>query len=188
MMTEELRHDGSLITIEEPDAVVEFRGLHIADVSTRAGTQPRWTELWLYQITDGSAGYALANSGKSVLYHVPGGPCNTGLPRKAGDIPDDQLDRLIAHDHPVDNDEPCYPPSLEHLANFDDTLINVEMDRNHVIKCVTAADVVRTLQQERRVRGKTAERFLSGPATRLLRMAADSDPDILAEITRKRPL
>ena len=173
------------VTVQEPDGIVEFTGTLIDKVSTRSGDQPRWTELRLYWAD--KRGYVLFNSGKSVLYHSSGAPCNAGMPRVVSDISDEEYDALIPHIVTVSPDDrgPCNPPSQDSL--YDDDVIYVETDRNWVMRCAAAADVISALHQTRKVAGKV-EQYLSWPADKLLHLAARKDTDIQAEITRKKLL
>lgn len=189
-----VRDDGDdLVVVEDPAGRRSFHGKLVTRVSTRAGTAPRWTDLELYRVTDAEGGYAIANVGRSVLYHRPGSPCNLGTMRRVGDLPDDEYGQLIAHDMVVERWPgdpkalpPCDPGDLDDLG--DDDMVSVEINLPGITKAQTAADLISKLHQERRSRDGGITVFLSEPAQRLLREAADRDPAIAAEMQKPRPL
>jgi hypothetical protein len=181
------------VVLQEAGGWVSFRGYLIKKVSTRTGTQPRWTELSLYKVTDENGGYALANTGRSVLYHQPGPPCNLGVTKLIRELSDEEYEELESHNmllerYPGDPKAlpACNPVDLDQLDAG--TPVAVELNLHEVTKCATAASVQDELTQPRRNRDGTVTRFLSEPAQRLLNEAAEVDRDIAEALAKVRPL
>jgi hypothetical protein len=180
----------SEIIVELPGSNSVFSGCQIAHVSTRdTQRQLRWTELDLYWTRDvRSTRYALINSGKSALYHVSGGPCNTGVSAVVGSLDD--------HDYMAYQPCPaCRVADLEDLP--DDAVISIETTRSGIVTARTAEQLVRGLRQKNPPKGQDPPRggdsgdasgFLSMPAYRLLTEAARLDPDIRNVLRKKTPL
>jgi len=180
------------IILDAPGGRVSFRGYLIKSISTRAGSQPRWTELALYKVTDDAGGYVLRNTGKSVLYHRPGEPCNLGVSARVGDLDDDRFNALEPHVTTIERFPgdpkalaPCYPPDLDDLDP--DTVIAAELDLNGIRRCPTVRAVLEGLEQVKWDQGSRT-RFLSEPAQRLLAEAADLDSDIAEMLAEVREL
>jgi len=150
--------------VQDVDRVLEFEGTMITNITTEVPDSPRWLELELYRLTDGTDRYVLHVVGRSVVFHLHDGPCNTGV-----ETPFDQL--------PEDS-EPCFKCKPIRAVEEIDT-VDLESDRHTVHVCDTAADVVSKL---RLPRGGASGSF-SAPSRRLLDHAAMSDDGIRAAIS-----
>lgn len=135
---------------------VEFEGTLLGEASSETEDSQRWTEIYIYKTVGGR--YVLHTVGRSVLYHVHDGPCNTGVPRDPAEL-DPELD------------EPCGRCNPSTSA----PLVDVEMDKESVTQAETAEGVYPLLLQRR-----GARTFMSWPATRAFEMASRADPALAA--------
>lgn len=166
---------GKLVQVPGADGVVEFHGILLSEVSTETD-RPRWLEIELYKITDGTDRYVLHLNGRSVLYHSNESDCNTGLPTLASQLPGDA--------------EPCFkccPPRLNRLDV--DSVVDLESDRHTVHVCADAQEVVDQLKLPYRKinyynRAGFESRRLSSPAQLLLEKASPNDESIRMAISR----
>jgi len=149
-----------LVRVPDVDKVLEFEGELLADVTTEVPDSPRWTEMELYHLTDGTGRYVLHVVGRSVVYHVHDGPCNSGTATAAVEIPDDA--------------EPCQVcrPGRD-LP--DDVTFDYEDDRHSAHVCADAPAVLVAL---RSTGSRATSRPFSNPAMRLLAAARQCDRDI----------
>lgn len=154
-------------TIRVPDKydMVEFTGELLADVSTETPSAVRWTEIEIYRTEAGN--YVIHRVGRSVLYHVHQGVCNTGVGVKARDLDDDA--------QPCRR---CRPPEWEDLP--DEMLVDQELDKHQVDVC-SAHEV----QQRLTLRRPDGSTFMSNPAQRAFTIAAEADPALQDHTVRR---
>jgi len=157
----EVHPQAEIHRVQDVDRVIEFEGTLITNITTEVPESPRWLELELYRLTDGTDRYVLHVVGRSVVYHVHDGACNTGVAVDPQDLPEDS--------------EPCF--KCKPFAG--DGTVDLESDRHTVHVCDTASDVVDKL---RLPRGGASGSF-SAPSRRLLDHAAMSDDGIRAAIS-----
>lgn len=160
---------GDLIRVRDSARTLEFWGVEIAEVSTEKSSLPRWTEMRLYRVTDGTGRYVLNIIGRSVVYHRTNDVCNAGIPVTADNLPDDA--------------EPCAkckPVDLDDLV--DDDTVDFEEDR-YTVHVVDGPDAV--IGKLRNPRTATESRLgaISGPGQRLLAIASANDPDMHHAVT-----
>lgn len=149
----------TLHRVRDTTKTVEFLGVLLAHVTTESADSPRWTTFDLYHLTDGSERYVLSITGRSVLYHLHDGTCNTGVPTPVDKLPPDA--------------EPCprcQPPGYAVDADRGET-VDMEEDYHNVAVCRGRDDV--ELKLKTRHDGSVGT--LSRPAVRLLQLAALRD-------------
>lgn len=161
---------------------VEFEGDQLAAVSTETWSASRWVELELYRIPAQPdptgrislprGGYLTHVIGQSLVAHRRNSRCNTGVPTKISDLPDDAV--------PCDECNPEFPVCMNindaaevasvraARARDLDGVVDLESPRHSLHRTVSAAETVR----------KITGRQLSTPAQRLLETAAISDEEI----------
>lgn len=168
--------------IQIPDAgrTLQFYGHLLGGVSTQIRNQPRWLEISLYKVTDGTGRYILHLCGASVVYHRHDGPCNTGVPTKEPDMPLDAEPCRICRPSPV--------PSAVTRLNLDRVLgvWDLEQDRYTTYVCKNADEVVDRLRKPRNRKHDDAG-TLSAPAQRLLDLVApldDNFADLVSAVER----
>jgi hypothetical protein len=151
------RNIARLVRVPDVDKVIEFEGQLVADVTTELPDAPRWTEMDLYHLTDGTGRYVLHVVGRSVVYHRHDSECNSGTKTPLIDVPDDA--------------EPCpnCHPSEGHIY------VDVEDDRHSAHVCADAQAVLVAL---RSTGSRATSRPFSTPALRLLATARQRDPAI----------
>lgn len=162
--------DGEIIRVpDSTGSLKEFNGILLADVSTENPDSLRWMEMELYKVTDGTNRYVLHLVARSVVYHRFESDCKRGVPRPVSD-----------KDWPEDA-EPCRTcrPSLW-LDAPDDRQYDLEIDRHTTFVCEDAAEMISHLRVGPQSRGKLPPGALSGPAQRLLDIAAHRDDNIAA--------
>lgn len=152
----------SLIRVLDVDHVLEFQGELVADVTTEVPHQSRWTEMELYRLTDGTGRYVVHIVGRSVLYHVHDGECNSGSATDAAELPDDA--------------EPC-STCKPNRDLVDGEILDFEVDRHSAYVCGSAAEA---LGQLRSTGARAAVRPFSAPALRLINSARQKDDAIEA--------
>jgi hypothetical protein len=154
------------LRVRDADRVLEFQGTRIAYVSTESASSPRWTEMSLFHLTDGTDRYVLQTVGRSVVYHGHHSECNSGTAVRAFDLPEDA--------------EPCTrcrPPTFQDCeGEVDDSRVDLESDRYSVYVCALATDVIARLRISRA--NSTALDSFSAPAMRLLDHARQVDAGI----------
>ncbi len=162
---------GELLQVRDADRVLEFHGTELAYVSTETAASPRWTEMSLFHLTDGTDRYVLQTVGRSVIYHGHDSACNSGTATRALDLPEDA--------------EPCprcrprvFDPDLEAVTDGD--TVDLESDRYGVHVCAAAGDVITRLRISR-VNAGALDSF-SAPAMRLLDHARQVDAGIAAAL------
>lgn len=146
--------------VRDTTRTIEFEGELLAHVTTESPNSPRWSVFDLYKLADGSDRYVLAITGRSVLYHVHDGDCNTGVPTLIGKLPPDA--------------EPCpkcQPPGYALDADPSE-FVDMEEDYHNVSVCRGRTEV--ELKLKTRHDGTVG--VLSRPAVRLLQLAALRDP------------
>jgi hypothetical protein len=159
--------DGNL-HVPGSGVVFIFEGEIIGEpVSTEIPSQPRWLELELYRVTDGTGRYVLHTVGRSVVYHSRGSSCNRGVPKRASDlfkeIPDAEPCRK------------CHP-------NRNASVYEMEIDKHTTYECTSAADVLTKLKESSRRHPDDPDQ-LSAPALRLLEMVSQRDEAIARAAT-----
>lgn len=153
-LTQDEQQKTKQIRLRDSDREVEFEGVLLSEVSTDNSSSPRWTEMELYKITVGpNAGkYVLSVMGRSVVYHVHNGPCNSGVPVSTKEI-DEEF-------------EPCFkcnPPAPAALAAT--LTVDLEEDRPQVHVVADGYELLRKLRNPK-------ANAISGPGQRLLAIAA----------------
>lgn len=151
-----------LIQVEGEDRTYGFRGRLLAHVTTETDASPRWTEIELYELTDGTGRYVVHIVGRSVLYHHHDSPCNAGVPTKMLDL--------------VEDAEPCprcQPPRYRD-CDQDDLVVDAESDRHTITVCAGVTEVLDALRLPNR-------RGYSAPAQRLLDEVRHSHPEFAAQ-------
>lgn len=153
-LTSDLQQKTKQIRLRDSYREVEFEGVLLSEVSTDNSSAPRWTEMELYVITTGTnAGkYVLSVMGRSVVYHVHNGSCNSGVPTAVKDI-DEEF-------------EPCHkcnPPSPRALTSV--ATVDLEEDRPQVHVVADPQELLKKLHNPR-------ANAISGPGQRLLAIAA----------------
>lgn len=169
----------------------EFPGYLLGGVSTQIRDQPRWLEISLYKVTDGTGRYVLHMCGASVVYHKHNGPCNTGVPTSARDMPLDAEPCKICRPGIIPEEQPTSIFSAAEeffFENLDtdgedsllraDDLWDLEQDRYTTYVCKNAEDVVDRLRKPRNSKKQEEGGTLSAPAQRLLDLVAPKDQDI----------
>lgn len=188
------------ISVDLGSEWVRWTGKILASSSSRSTdpvaklAQDRWTELSLYW-RDEELDYVLVKSGRSLRYHLPGLPCNTGVLRSVLSVSEDDslYEDLI----------PCKDCLVGDLDDLDDeAMISVEVDRNVVMTCTSPDEVLERLawnDGSKNVKpglvisrqgsdGKVRYVTLSFLSSRLLKNAAEKDPVIRKMISKIRDL
>lgn len=146
--------------VRDTTRTLEFEGELLAHVTTESSNSPRWSVFDLYRLADDSDRYVLAITGRSVLYHVHDGDCNTGVPTSVDKLPPDA--------EPCPRCEPFpFNKTIDAL-----TMVDMEEDYHNVTVCRGRAEV--ELKLKTRHDGTIG--ILSRPAVRLLQLAAIKDP------------
>jgi hypothetical protein len=168
---------GQLTRIPDSGRTLEFHGVEIAYVTTESPTLPRWTEMRLYKVTDGTGRYVLSVVGRSVVYHQhrdDGTGCNAGVATLAENL----FDKVGDTDA-----EPCFrchPTAVEDIPL--DMMIDMEKDRYSVHVCADAAAVIEKLRNKKNATAHTPG-TISGPGQRLLDIAVGIDPSMMNSAT-----
>jgi hypothetical protein len=166
-----------VIRVPDGQEVLEFSGHQVAEASTRVPGKPRWTDLRLYALDDGTGRYVLARVGKSLVYHrIPG--CSRGVRAPATEL--------------LPDSEPCQycrPPAVKILASMPGAVVSAETDHNGAEVCAAAADAVERLKLPPEMQAASGiGTAYSEPALRLLDEARQHDPAIEAVLSRVRRL
>lgn len=153
-LTKNAEPKGKLTCLRDSYREVEFEGILLGEVSTDNNSSPRWTEMELYRITSGdnTGKYVLSVMGRSVVYHVHDGQCNSGVPTAVKKI--------------TDEFEPCNrcnPPSIRALT--EGVIVDLEEDRPQVHVVADPQELLRKLHNPR-------ANAISGPGQRLLAISA----------------
>ncbi len=160
-----------LVRVKDDDQILEFAGELIAASTTRQGTKPRWLELSLYRITDGTGRYVIGRTGRSLVRHRLNGPCNRGIPTPVHDLP--------PHSTPCAT---CSAPSLDILRAMPNAKAAQEVSHHSAIICSDASAVLRRLRLNGGEPDDDDEDITSSaysaPAQRLLDEASLNDPVI----------
>lgn len=75
-----------LVRVQGDDTVLEFNGELIATATTHWPGKPRWLDMELWRVTDGTGRYVIGRVGRSLVYHKHDGPCGRGVPVLATDL------------------------------------------------------------------------------------------------------
>src|SRR5277367_2869186 len=75
-----------LVRVQGDDQVYEFNGELIATATTHRQGKPRWLDMELWRVTDGTGRYVIGRVGKSLVYHKHDGPCGRGVPVPAMEL------------------------------------------------------------------------------------------------------
>lgn len=132
----------------------EFDGWLLAFATTESPDFPRWTTMDLYETTDGD--FVVYTVGHSVVYHDPGGSCNSGVLTEVADLPEDA--------------EPC--PKCRPPRDPQNS-VNLEAPLRQLHECDTPAAVRKAVCRYDR---NTQTYIASRPAQRLLSDAAAKNP------------
>lgn len=145
---------------------IEFDGVLLGEGSTETEDAVRWTEVSIYRTDTGR--YVINRSGRSVVYHVHQGTCNTGVPRPMDELSEDA--------------QPCTKcrPSLH------DRIVAMELDFDTTEDCEAGEVYDRLLLH--RVDKNTGRRtsFLSNPAARAYEQACRADPALATSRAPRR--
>ncbi len=166
------------IRVQDAGRTLEFPGYLLGEVSTQIRNQPRWLEISLYKVMDGTGRYILHLCGASVVYHKHNGPCNTGVPTTAEDMPLDAEPCKICHPERIPDVESDV--EYEDWDETEDPLWDLEQDRYTTYRCKNASEVVERLRKPRNRKNDDGG-TLSAPAQRLLDLVSPLDESI-AEI------
>jgi hypothetical protein len=153
--------EAKLIRLRDSYREVEFNGVLLSEVSTDNSSSPRWTEMELYKITDGTGRYVLSVMGRSVVYHQHNGQCNSGVPVSIKEIDEEY--------------EPCHrcnPPAPHALAGT--VTVDLEEDRPQVHVVSDPQELLKKLHNPR-------ANAISGPGQRLLAIAAFYEDGIVKD-------
>jgi len=176
---------GNLIQVRHVDSVLEFVGERVTDSSSDDRTQPRWTDLTLYRLTDGSGRYVLQVVGRSVVYHAVSG-CERGVHVSLRELADHYLDE--ACEEPVPEPCPvCKPVDIEadlSAVTPGDLVVKMEVDRYSAYECRGVDELLQRLRLTQQVKGAG----FSMPSLLLLDRAKVADPAIAAALSRIRRL
>lgn len=153
-VTKDPQRETKQIRLRDSYREVEFEGVLLSEVSTDNSSAPRWTEMELYVISSGpnQGKYVLSVMGRSVVYHVHNGQCNSGVPVAVKEI-DEEF-------------EPCHrcnPPRSDALAGT--VTVDLEEDRPQVHVVADPQELLKKLHNPR-------ANAISGPGQRLLAIAA----------------
>lgn len=157
------------VKIEDRFLAKEFDGTRIGNVSTRRHGIPRWADLEVYKMDDGS-GWLIHRTGMSTVYHTAGTSCRTasgeqrGQPATTADLPD----------NPVSCGQ-CEPPWPEDLEA--DEVLRFEFPRHSFDTFTSPGDVVTFLTTIYNRRTRHTATVMSEPVTELLRQCRLNDPD-----------
>lgn len=173
------------VRIRNVKEILEFPGELVTDSSSDDRNQPRWTELVLYRLTDGTRRYVLQTIGRSVVYHAVTGCVHgdRGVRVRLADL----ADRYLAEDCTDDIPEPCpdcQPLDIEAVTASDDLEVKMEVDRYAAYVCDDVDGLLRRLEL---TKGKSSGQF-SMPALLLLDRARVLDPAIAAALSQVRRL
>lgn len=173
-----------LIRVRDSAGYKEFQGRLLSHVSTETPELPRWTEMHLYKVTDGTERYVLKITGRSVVYHAHDGRCNSGVPMTVTSLLSqvgDDGEGLVLLDE-LEPCQKCQPAEPEELEALTDGIVDVEEDRHTVHVCATADAVVNTLRNPKSM-GSRGAGMISGPGQRLLAAAALVDAGVKNAVT-----
>lgn len=161
--------ESKVICLQGATGSVEFQGRLLERVTTESDDDPRWLELEVYQVTDGTGRYVLYSVGKSVIYHQANSICNRGALRKTSDA-----------DWPEDAEScwRCHPADWKQVPSG--TVFRLEIDRPTTFVCNTPAEVIENLKVGPHTKGKLPPGTLSGPARGLLDAIARVDEGFAA--------
>jgi hypothetical protein len=158
-----------LVKIEDRHMVKEIHGEQIGHESTRKPRIPRWVEITVYRLDDGS-GWTIHRVGQSLVYHVSDTACHTargdqsGEPALLADLPSDA--------HSCNECMPPYPTEL-----YDDERIRFEFPRHSFDTFRTPAEATEFLMTVRDRETGRPSTVLTEPVAALLRQCRENDPD-----------
>ncbi len=170
----------ALVRIPADDVMLEFAGELVGSASTEKPGKPRWVEIRLYKVSDGTGRYVLHRTGKSLAYHRLDAPCNRGVPVAASRL------ALNAMRCPE-----CNPPELAVTRSMPGHQVSAESDHTAAVICTDATEAVSRLRLPNPMSAKASGSGLisgrySAPAQRLLDEARQNDPDIAAALSQTR--
>ena len=154
----------ALVRVQGDDQIVEFAGQSIASSTTNRPGKPRWLDMELWRVTDGTGRYVVQRVGRSLVYHRYNGPCGRGVPVHASEL---LRDALPCAD--------CGTPALTIVQSLPGYLVMREAEHPGVTICQDAQQVLRSL--------RLPDIGYSAPAQRLLDMARLRDGDINAAMS-----
>jgi hypothetical protein len=172
---------GELVRIWNEDEVLEFSGRLIATATTKQPGKPRWLEMKLHRLTDGTGRYVISRVGRSVVYHRYDGPCNRGVPAPASE--------LVLESVPC---AACAAPALDVAKMMAGVPVAKEADHYSATVCDDAQHVLQRLRfnaaSSFRDDALPAEITYSAPAQRLLDEARLRDEVMHATLSTVRRL
>lgn len=154
----------NLVRVQDDDHVIEFSGEKVAFATTHWAGKPRWLDIQLWRVTDGSGRYVIQRVGRSLVYHKYNGPCSRGVPFAVTEL---------SHDAVPCSD--CAAPPLNIARTIPGGLVMREADHPSAVVCASAADVLASL--------RLPEIGYSAPAQRLLDTARLNDTAINAAMS-----
>lgn len=166
---------GNLVRLPDGDSHLEFAGAQIAHVSQAEPGKPRWVELTLYSVNDGTGRYVLHRVGRSTVYHRDGSRCRRGAPVPARDLPTEAVPCTT-----------CRPP-VRDIAIAAGGTIQLESDHYGAAVCDDPRDVINKLRMPGDGGSMIGSQF-SAPAQRLLDAARHVDDGIRNELLAVRRL
>jgi len=167
-----------IIQVPDGSGVLEFNGRLVAEASTAVPGKPRWTEIRLYAVTDGTGRYVLARTGRSLVYHKAEGGCSRGVRTQAASLPAESVPCQY-----------CKPRALAILAMLPGSSVSAETDHNGAEVCESAGDMLEKLKMPPEFSASNGiGSAYSEPALRLLDEAKNSDPAVSAALSRVRRL
>jgi hypothetical protein len=173
-VTDDSGNGPGVVQVRSADRVLQFAGALIASASTSVThAKPRWTEMALYRVDDGTGRYVIQRVGRSRVYHRLGGPCGAGTAAPISELSDDSV--------PCDR---CSPPVLDVIRTMPWAKAALEQDRFVAVTCDDAAAVLAQLRRAPEypdhARPSLTDSRFSTPAQRLLDEARLGDPGIRA--------
>lgn len=170
---------GALVQLPDGDGRLEFAGEEIARVSQAEPGKPRWVELTLFRVTDGTGRYVLHRVGRSTVYHKEGSSCRRGVLIPASSLPPQSV--------PCTE---CRPPARA-IAISARSQVQLEADHYGAAVCATPRDVIDRLRMPPSGSsgpGSMIGTQFSAPAQRLLDAARQQDAQIREELLTVRRL
>jgi hypothetical protein len=153
-----------LVRVQGDDQTYEFNGELIATATTHRPDKPRWLDMELWRVTDGTGRYVIGRIGKSLVYHKHDGPCGRGVPTPAMEL---NFNAIPCAD--------CGAPSLNIARSIPGRLVMREAEHPSASVCQDAHEVLQAL--------RLPDIGYSAPAQRLLDTARLRDEKINAAMS-----